>query len=80
MSKPAPGGYDFNYELNRIRTAANTIRDSLTKILNNNPGPQTIIALVAQMALQIPIILDAASNIEKIGKEAKTKRTPSNGE
>ena len=74
MSRAQPGGYDFNYELTRIRNAARTISDGLSKLLNN-PGPQTIVALVAQMALQIPIILDAAQNIEKIGKQAKKERT-----
>jgi len=80
MSKTQIGGYEFNQELVRIRNAANTIRESLSKILEGNPGPQTILALIAQTALQIPIILNAVSNIEKIGKDAKTKRTPSNGE
>ncbi len=74
MSRPQPGGYEFNYELTRIRNAARAINDGLSKLLNN-PGPQTIVALVAQMALQIPIILDAAQNIEKIGKQAKKERT-----
>lgn len=75
MSKPQTGGYEFNQELVRIRNAANTIRESLSKILENNPGPQTILALIAQAALQIPIILNAVANIEKIGKDTKKSRT-----
>lgn len=75
MSKAQPGGYDFNQELVRIRNAAKAINESLSKILNNNPGPQTIVALIAQAAVQIPIILDAIQNIEKIGKQAKKQRT-----
>jgi hypothetical protein len=75
MSKTQPGGYEFNYELVRIRNAAKSINESLSKILHTNPGPQTIVALIAQAAVQIPIILDAISNIEKIGKQAKKERT-----
>ena len=75
MSKAQIGGYEFNQELVRIRNAADTIRESLSKILEGNPGPQTIIALIARAALQIPIILSAVANIEKIGKETKKDRT-----
>ena len=75
MSKTQVGDYEFNYELNRIRTAANNIRDALSKVLEGNPGPQTIIALIAKAALEITTILDAVTNIEKIGKETKKNRT-----
>jgi len=75
MTKTQTGGYEFNQELVRIRNAANTIRESLSKILEGNPGPQTILALIAQAALQIPIILNAVANIEKIGKQTKKDRT-----
>lgn len=75
MSKQQVGGYEFNYELSRIRTATDTIRDKLTKIIEGNPGPQTIIALAAIMALQIGIILDALLKLETIGKETKKDRT-----
>ncbi len=75
MSKAQPGGYEFNYELNRIRNAVQLINNHLLKILNEHPGPAAIIALAGQMATQLPIILDAAQNIEKIGKQAKNKRT-----
>lgn len=69
------GGYEFNYELNRIRTAADNIRNALSKIVDGNPGPQTIFALIAQAALQITTILDAITKIEKIGKDTKKNRT-----
>ena len=75
MSKAQIGGYEFNAELARIRNAANTMRDALTKLLEGNPGPQTIAALVARMALQISIIFDAIGNIQKIGNNAKKDRT-----
>jgi hypothetical protein len=75
MSKAQPGGYEFNQEVTRIRNATKIINENLLKILEKNPGPQTILALIAQAALQLPIILDAAQKIEKIGKQAKKQRT-----
>jgi len=75
MSKSQMGGYEWNYELTRIRNAVQIIQADLSKILNDAPGPQTIIALVGHMAVQLPIILDAVHNIEKIGKQAKNDRT-----
>jgi hypothetical protein len=75
MSRSQLGGYEFNYELTRIRNAVTAISDDLAKILNNNPGPQTIIALVGHMAVQLPIILDAVHKLEQIGKQTKNDRT-----
>lgn len=75
MSKAQPGGYEFNYELTRIRNAVQIINNNLLEILNRHPGPNTIIALAGQTATQLPIILDALHNIEKIGKQAKKQRT-----
>lgn len=75
MSKAQTGGYEFNYQISRIRNAANTIREALSRIVDENPGPQTIWALIAKSAVQIGIILDAVTEIEKIGKETKKGRT-----
>lgn len=75
MSKQRIGGYGFNQELVRIRNAANAIRDAVSTILEGAPGPQTIIALAAKIALQITIILDATAKLKEIGKEAKEQRT-----
>lgn len=74
MSRSQPGGYEFNYQLTRIRNAVQVINEGLSKLLSN-PGPNTIVALVGQMALQLPIILDAAQNIEQIGRQSKNDRT-----
>jgi hypothetical protein len=74
MSRAQPGGYEFNYELSRIRTAVKLINDYILEIFKH-PGPSTIIALAGQIAAQLPIILDASQNIEKIGKQAKRERT-----
>ncbi len=75
MSRSQAGGYQWHNELTRIRNAVQVINDDLSKILNDYPGPQTIIALVGHMAVQLPIILNAVNNIEKIGKQTKNDRT-----
>jgi len=75
MSKAQVGGYEFNNECNRIRQAANIIRDALQKVIEGNNGPQSIIAYVAKMAVQIGIILDAIGNIEEIGRQTRDQRT-----
>jgi hypothetical protein len=75
MSKPQLGGYEFNFELNRIQTAANIINNSLAQLLENNLGPQATLAHVAKMAVQIGIILDAIGKVGKIGDNAKADRT-----
>lgn len=68
------GGYEFNYECNRIRQSAAQIGESLLKIVETNPGPQTLYALVAKMAVENQIITDAVNKVERIGKDEKTKR------
>lgn len=75
MSRPQLGGYEFNYELNRLQIAANEINASIGALLKNNMGPQSVLAHVANMAHQIGIILDAIAKIKTIGEQAKTDRT-----
>ena len=75
MSKTQVGGYEFNQECTRIRNAANTIRDALQKMIDGNNGPQSTVAYVAKMAVQIGIILDAIGNIEEIGRQSRDQRT-----
>ena len=74
MTKKQVGGYEFNYECNRIRQSATAIAESLLKIIESNPGPQTLYALVAKMAVQNQIITDAINQVEKIGATAKDDR------
>lgn len=74
MTKKRLGGYEFNYEITRIRNATAAIGEALTKILENNPGPQTLYMLVARMAVENSNIVNALTNIEQIGQDAKNKR------
>lgn len=76
MSDPKRiGGTKYHTETIRIRNAANEAREALSKLLEGNVGPLTANALVAKAALQLGIIIDAAANLQSIGKEAKKERT-----
>lgn len=75
MTQKQVGGYEFKYEINRIRQSAASISESLLKIIETNPGPQTLYALVAKMAVHNQIITDAVTKVEKIGANAKDDRT-----
>ena len=75
MSKRRIGGYDFQYECVRIEDASSALRNALTQIIETNPGPQTINALSARMAIQVSVITDAINQIKAIGRENKKART-----
>lgn len=75
MTKPQIGGYEFNYECNRIRQAAASNSETILKIVEGNPGPQTLYAMLLRVAVQNQIITDAIDKVEKIGASAKDKRT-----
>jgi hypothetical protein len=80
MTKPEIGATAFHTETIRIRNAANIARDALQRIMEGNLGPLATQALIAQIAVQIGIIIDATANIQEIGREAKKKRTTTNTE
>jgi len=48
MTKKQVGAYEWNFECNRIRQSSTAIGESLLKIIESNPGPQTLYALVAR--------------------------------
>jgi len=75
MTKQQIGGYEFNFECNRIRQSAVSIGETLLKIVEGNPGPQTLYAMLLKMAVQNQTITDAITKIEKIGANQKEKRT-----
>lgn len=75
MTQKQIGGYEFNYEVNRIRNSSANIGAALLKIVENNPGPQTLYALVAKMAVENSTITNALTNIEKIGAQDKKRKT-----
>lgn len=75
MTQRAIGGYEFNQECVRVENAAAAIRTSLSKIIDTNPGPQTIYMLTAKMAVEVANITDAINNIKDIGQNKKNNRT-----
>jgi hypothetical protein len=72
MTKQQIGGYEFKNQCNEIRNSTSAIRKSLTRIIEENPGPQTTAVLIAKMALEVSNITNAVTNIEAIGKGNKT--------
>jgi len=74
MSNRQMGASAYNAELARIRNAVNATRNALERIINETVGPQTLAVLVAKMAVQQGTIMDAISNLDQIGKDAKQER------
>ena len=75
MTKQQIGGYEFNYECNRIRQAAASNSETILKIVEGNPGPQTLYAMLLKVAVQNQIIADAINKVEQIGAQTKKART-----
>jgi hypothetical protein len=75
MNRRQVGGYEWNAEIARIRTAANDILQSLQNMLEGTLGPQTILAHAAKMIGNIGTILNALNSLETFGEKAKTERT-----
>lgn len=75
MTKQQIGGYEFNFECNRIRQSAASNNETLLKIVEGNPGPQTLYAMLLKVAVQNQIIADAIGKIQDIGANAKDQRT-----
>lgn len=75
MTDQSVGGKRFKDETLRIRRSANIANEALYKLMEGTPGPQTTAALVAQLAVQLGIIIDAAANLQSIGREEKRNRS-----
>ena len=74
MTARRVGGYEFNYQCARIRSAAGELNQSLKKVIESNPGPQTMAMLMARMALEVAAIGEAINNLERIGTTEKSQR------
>lgn len=75
MTEKRVGGYEFNQEINRIRRSSTAIAEAILKIIDTNPGPQTLNALLLRISAENTIITNAVNTVEKIGENEKTKRT-----
>jgi hypothetical protein len=74
MSEPQIGRNVYNAELARIKLANATFHRCLTQLLED-PGPQTRQVLVTKMALALVDSEKATTELESIGRQAKTERT-----
>lgn len=72
MTQKQIGGYGFRQECTDIRNSAAAIRTALSRIIEENPGPQTTAMLVAKMAIEVSKIANAVNLIEEIGKQHRT--------
>lgn len=75
MTQRQLGGYEFDFECNRIESSSDVLRQALTQMLDADPGTKTHYMLVAKMAVQVSTITDAINNIKAIGENAKRNRT-----
>lgn len=67
MSSPnRVGGYVFKSELTRGRRNSEVARESLRRIVDETPGPQTTAMLIAKIARSLAEIDAALRKIEEI--------------
>jgi hypothetical protein len=71
--KPGVGKTIWNQEITRGRNAADEARRALRRINDEQPGPATTNALLTAAALSIAEILTVLNELDKIGREAKSK-------
>ena len=75
MPRPKVGGYRFNGELARARTALQEVRKTVsivTNLIQQNRSTQNIPIFLVEILLKIGIIEDALSRIDKIAQEDET--------
>ncbi len=71
--KPKPGGYVYSEIIQSGRTKTKIARDALRKIVEENPGPQTLAMGITRVALVLGDIEAILSQLEQIGRDAKNK-------
>ena len=79
-TKPQIGGNIFNDELDKGRLATESLRQSLSQLLEE-PGPQTRAILIAKAAVALSKVEAVLTQLDRIGRDTKngTKRTLKNG-
>lgn len=71
MPKPTANGYVFRQQVNRIRAAVSSNRESLRRLNEDNLGPQTRSMLIAKAAMALSEIQEAVVELEQIGAALK---------
>ena len=72
-TSPQLGRNNYRAQLARIRLANIELQRCLTKMVED-PGPQTRNVLVSRMALALTDSVDAANELENIGRQARSER------
>lgn len=76
MSHPADlGGSIWKAEIARARDAASAIRNALTRIIDEQPGPLTTAMLLAKSGLALSEVEAAITHLEQIGRKAKNAQS-----
>ena len=68
MAKAKPNGYHWNQEITRARNANQEIRQILTRIIETEPGPNTLNLLITRLALAVGENDHAINEIDRISK------------
>lgn len=70
-SKPEIGKNVYNEALRRLRLKTKSARDALRRIVEDNPGPQTMALLLTKAALAIGDVEAILTELDEIGRGAK---------
>ena len=70
-TKPQLGRAIYRATLHRGREQTKIIRESLRRVIEEKPGPQTQALLVTRMALAVGTIEAVFTELDEIGKNAK---------
>lgn len=69
MTKRSVGGYAMRQEITRARNANRAARESLRRLMDDQPGVQLQAVLIARAAGALAENLDAIGEIERIMNE-----------
>lgn len=68
MTKPKPGGYTMNAEIQRAQEATRAAQIAARRLLNEEPGPTLRALLIAKVISEISEVTDALSLIQRVAK------------
>ena len=72
MSHPAElGKNNYRQVLAQGRMAATSARESLRRIVEEQPGPQTTALLIARAGIQLGTITEVLNQLDEIGRKAR---------
>lgn len=76
MSTPQSiGGYVFRQQIARMRSADNTARQYVARILDERPGPALAAVYIARIGVALGEIAEAIGELERIGRQAGAARS-----